>query len=106
MESVTVSVPRPRSGDVRIDMVMPLKAHLWGDDCSSCEHAEATGAVAVAGRPHVALMSWRTGPALSALLVGAVAWEMTRAAWSRCHSSTKHADAEAFWRIILSGEIL
>ena len=29
VESVTVSVPRPRSGDLESDVVMPLKAHLW-----------------------------------------------------------------------------
>ena len=29
VESVTVPVPRPRSGDLESDVVMPLKAHLW-----------------------------------------------------------------------------
>jgi NitT/TauT family transport system ATP-binding protein len=29
VESVTVAVPRPRSGDLESDVVVPLKAHLW-----------------------------------------------------------------------------
>jgi NitT/TauT family transport system ATP-binding protein len=29
VESVTVSVPRPRTGDLESAVVMPLKAHLW-----------------------------------------------------------------------------
>ena len=29
VESVSVGVPRPRTGDLESDVVMPLKAHLW-----------------------------------------------------------------------------
>jgi NitT/TauT family transport system permease protein len=55
---------------------------------------------------HVALLSWRTGPALSALLVGAVAWEITSRAFALPFVPSTRAIAEAFWRMLLSGEIL
>ena len=55
---------------------------------------------------HVALLSWRTGPALSALLVGVVAWEITSRAVELPFVPPTRAIAQAFWRMILSGEIL
>jgi len=55
---------------------------------------------------HVALLSWRTGPALSALLVGVVAWEITSRAVALPFVPPTLAIAAAFWRMILSGEIL
>lgn len=55
---------------------------------------------------HVALLSWRTGPALSALMVGAALWELASRAFSLPFIPPTRAIAAAFWRMTLSGELL
>jgi NitT/TauT family transport system permease protein len=55
---------------------------------------------------HVALLSWRTGPALSALVVGVVLWEAASRSVQLPFMPTAGTIAAAFWRMMISGEIL
>ena len=55
---------------------------------------------------HVALMSWRTGPALLAFLAGAAIWEATSRLVDLPFMPPTRAIAGAFWRMLRSGEIV
>ena len=55
---------------------------------------------------HLSLLSWRTGPALSALVIGAVLWELASRTVELPFMPRTGAIADAFWRMTVSGEIL
>ncbi len=54
---------------------------------------------------HLSLLSWRTGPALSALVIGAALWELASRTVKLPFVPRTGAIADAFWRMMVSGEI-